>query len=562
MTRLNGMHVTRGVALALALASASTISWAQQPARAATAVAIRHATVIDVASGRLTSGQTIVIEGARIRAVTPDARANVPSGARVVDASGRFVIPGLWDMHVHAVGPMIDRLFLPPLAAMGVTGVRDMWGRFAWYDSARAQGARGELVTPRLVGPGHILDGAPAIWPGSTGVKDAAEARRMVDSLAAGGAAFIKVYSRLSPDEFRAAAAQATARGLPFAGHVPSLVSVGEASDRGMKSIEHLQMIVNACSRDEEAMRADYAAAQASPKGWDSAGVVARVQSRRIVDTFDEARCRALAERLRKNGTWMVPTMTVLRSIAYLDDSTLAADPRMAYVPRFFTAGWNPKNDFRFRMMTAQDWAVRKEVFAEQQKIVTLLHKAGVQFLAGTDLSNPYIFPGFSLHEELRNLVAAGFTPREALQAATLNPARYLNATDSLGTVQAGKLADLVVLDANPLENIANTERIHAVVLNGLLVDSAQRTKLLDDAKARTPVSPRPSLGQAFPPSSSSSDSRASSFSARTLPPPAPTPLPRTPAPWTASPTGRSAGSPAAPAARRRTFRGASSLTP
>jgi len=157
----------------------------------------------------------------------------------------------------------------------------------------------------------------------------------------------------------------------------------------------------------------------------------------------------------------------------------------MAYVPRFFSATWNPKNDFRFKMLTAQDWALRKEVYAQQRKIVTLLHEAGVSFLAGTDLSNPYIFPGFSLHEELRNLVSLGFTPLEALQSATRNPARYLAATDSLGAVAAGQLADLVVLDANPLRDIANTEKVHAVVLNGRLVDSTQRQGLLEEARKR-----------------------------------------------------------------------------
>lgn len=454
-------------------------------------IAIRHATVIDVANGRLVPGQTIIVRGNRIVAVTRDAAAQIPPGARLVDATGKFVIPGLWDMHVHATGPGVDRFFLPVLAANGVTGVRDMWGRFAWFDSARAQVNRGALVAPRIVGSGHILDGSPAIWPGSTGVKDADEARRMVDSLAAGGAAFIKVYSRLTPDAFRAAARQAGLRGLPFAGHVPSLVSVAEASDLGMKSIEHLQMLTNACSRDEDALRAEYAAAVASAKAWDSAGVVSRGQARRVVDTFDPTRCRAVAQRLKRNGTWMVPTMTVLRSIAFLDDTTRAADPRMAYVPRWFTGSWNPKNDFRFRMLTPADWALRREVFALQQRMVTLLHQEGVPFLAGTDLSNPYIFPGFSLHEELRNLVAAGFTPLQALQAATISPARFLGATDSLGAVAPGMVADLVVLDGNPLADIANTERVHAVVLDGRLLDAAGRQRLLDDARAL--VSPRPS---------------------------------------------------------------------
>jgi imidazolonepropionase-like amidohydrolase len=248
-------------------------------------------------------------------------------------------------------------------------------------------------------------------------------------------------------------------------------------------------MLTHACSRDEEALRAEYAAAVASPKGWDSAAVVARVQTRRVLDTFDAARCRALAERLRRNGTWMVPTMTVLRSIAFLDDTTLAADPRMAYIPRWFSGTWNPRNDFRFRQLTAADWAMRKEVYARQRELVTLLHRAGVSFLAGTDLSNPYIYPGASLHEELRNLVAAGFTAREALATATVNPARYFQATDSLGRVAAGQLADLVVLDADPLADIANTERVHAVLLDGRLLDAANRERLL--AEGRRLAGPR-----------------------------------------------------------------------
>ncbi|MEP7383696.1 MAG: amidohydrolase family protein [Gemmatimonadota bacterium] len=471
---------------ALTLAAQST----EEAARDASPIAITHATIIDVATGRLATARTVIVSDNRITAVTPDAKATIPPGARVVDATGKFVIPGLWDMHVHATGPGIDRLFLPVLAANGITGVRDMWGRFAWYDSARAMVARGALVAPRIVGSGHLLDGSPAIWPGSTGVKDADEARRVVDSLASGGAAFIKVYSRLTPEEFRAAAQEATRRGLPFAGHVPSLVSVGEASDLGMKSIEHLQMLTNACSRDEDAMRAEYTAAYASPKGWDSAGVVGRAQVRRMVDTFDPVRCRALAARLVRNGTWMVPTLTVLRSVAFLDDTTLAADPRLAYIPRWFSGGWNPKADFRFRMLTPADWALRKEVFAEQERIVTLLHRAGVPFMAGTDLSNPYIYPGFSLHEELRNFVAAGFTPLEALQSATRNPARYLQATDSLGAVAPGMLADLVVLDANPLDDISNTERVFAVVLDGKLLDHDMRQQLLESA--RQLATPRP----------------------------------------------------------------------
>jgi len=449
----------------------------------ASAVAITHVTVIDVTNGRRLPAHTVIVEGNRIASVEPDGRARMRAGTTVVDGTGKFLIPGLWDMHVHATGPMLDRLFLPVLVAHGVTGVREMWGRFAWFDSARAQGARGAFAVPRIVGSGHILDGAPAIWPGSLGAQSADDVRRLVDSLARGGAAFIKVYSRLTPEQFRTAAAESRRHRLPFAGHVPTLVSVAEASDSGMASIEHLQMLTSACSRDEDVLRAEVTAAVASPRGWDSAGVVQRGQVRRMLSTFDEGRCRAVADRLKRNGTWMVPTLTVLRSIAYLDDSTLASDRRLEFIPRFFSASWNPRNDFRFRMLTPQDWALRKEVFALQQRIARLLHERGVEFLAGTDLSNPYIYPGASLHEELRNLVAAGFSPLQSLQAATLNPARFLRATDSLGTVAPGRLADLVVLDADPLLDIGNVERVHAVVVNGRLVTNAERERLLEEGK-------------------------------------------------------------------------------
>ena len=446
-------------------------------------VAIRNVSVVDVETGQIRAGQTITIEGTRIRSVGDAARTTIPAGALTIDGTGRFVIPGLWDMHVHATGFGIDRLFLPMLVANGVTGVRDMFGRVAWYDSARALARRGEFVAPRIIGAGHILDGMPPIWPGSVGVNNADEARRAVDSLARDGAGFIKVYSRLTPEEFRAIAEQAKKNGLAFAGHVPTLVSVDEALTLGMQTIEHLQMFTTACSSREQELRQALTSAVASSKGWDSAGVVQRGQAEVLVQTFDPARCRSVAGRVARSNTWMVPTIVVLRSTSFLDDSTLRKDPRLEYIPGFFKSSWDPSADFRFRTVTPAGWAMRKRVFARQLEIVRVLHEAGAKFLAGTDLSNPYIYPGLSLHDELAWFVASGFTPLEALQSATLNPARFLNATDSLGTVKAGKVADLVVLDANPLVAIKNVGRIHAVVLNGVVVDSAGRAGILSNAK-------------------------------------------------------------------------------
>src|ERR1051325_4385629 len=207
--------MTRSVYTALfAVAAASTV--AGSPARAQSAVVISNVAVVDVETGAVRPSQTVVIEGTRIKAVGDAKDLPVPRGARSIDGAGKFVIPGLWDMHVHATGPAIGRLFLPVLVANGVTGVREMFGTFAWYASARDLAKRGDIVIPRFVGSGHILDGKPQIWQ-SVEVADAAQARRAVDSLARGGADFIKVYSRLTPEEFRAAADEARKRGLPFA---------------------------------------------------------------------------------------------------------------------------------------------------------------------------------------------------------------------------------------------------------------------------------------------------------------------------------------------------------
>jgi imidazolonepropionase-like amidohydrolase len=441
-------------------------------------VALTNISVIDVQTGATRPAQTIIIEGNRIVAISSAASARIPAGARTVEGRGKFVIPGLWDMHVHATGPGLDKLFLPMLVANGVTGVRDMFSRLSFYDSARAQSARGELTAPRIVGAGHILDGAPAIWPGSVTAANGDDAKRVIDSLVAGRAAFIKVYSRLDPETFRAIARHTRARGMPFAGHVPTLVSVDEALSLGMRSIEHVQTFTTACSSQDEAVRRELAAAVSSPKGWDSAGVVQRGQLERILAGFDAARCRALAKRVAASGTWMVPTVTVLRSTSHLNDTTQLKDERLKYIPKFFSNSWNPANDFRFRAVTPAGWAARRQAYDRQRDIVRLLHEEKALFLAGTDLANPYIFPGFSLHDELGHFVSLGFTPLEALQTATLNPARFLGATDSLGTVATGKVADLLVLDANPLESIGNVRRIHMVILNGRVIDQAERDRL------------------------------------------------------------------------------------
>ena len=474
------MKRTPFIAAVLALAGGGCVH-AQQEARPP--VAITHASVVDVESGRTLRDQTVVVRGGRIEAVGPAARVAVPPGARTVDGRGKFVIPGLWDMHVHAAFPGLDRLYMPLLAANGVTGVREMFSRLDWVASTRERIRDGELLGPRIVASGHVLDGSQPMLPGSVVVRDAAEARRAVDSLAAAGADFIKVYSRLSPQAFAAIADEARRRGLPFAGHVPGLVTVGAASDAGMASVEHLTGLVDACSPLEPAEQGKVAEAVAAA-GWDSANAVAWAQSASVLAHYDPAVCRALALRLARNGTVMVPTLVTNRAGSFLDDTTLAHDPRLRYLRAGISAAWNPRTNPRLAGVTAADWAARHAYYWHQLEIARLLHENGVRFMAGTDLSTPYIYPGFSLHEELEMLTRIGLTPLEALRAATLEPARFLKMTDSLGTVAPGKAADLVVLDADPLADIRNVGRIHAVVLRGRLIDSGERERILRRAEA------------------------------------------------------------------------------
>ncbi|MFN0180792.1 MAG: amidohydrolase family protein [Gemmatimonadales bacterium] len=460
------------------------------PAAQPSAVAIVDVTVVDVEQGRLVPHQTVVIAGNRIVAVGPAGGAVVPGSARRIDGRGKYLIPGLWDMHVHAATPWFGDYFMPALVAHGVTGVRDMFTTAAAVAEWRRRVTSGEWPGPRVGGYGQLVDGDPPIWPGSVVAKTPEDGIRIVDSMKAVGADFVKVYSRLDPETFAAIAKRAREVGIPFAGHVPSMVRPADAARAGMSTVEHLQQALQGCSSREEAALAEYTDAARSPRRWDSASVVSRRQVAEYLAAQDLDRCRALGKVFAASGTWMVPTLTVLRSISHLDDTSLATDPRLEYVPRFLKSGWNPASDFRFRMLTPADWALRRKVYARQLEVVRIFREAGVRFLAGTDLANPYIFAGASLHDELALFVATGFSPTEALRAATIEPARYLRMSDSLGTVAVGKVADMALLDADPLANIEHVRRVSVVIADGRVYDEAARAKILADAKRRAAAAP------------------------------------------------------------------------
>jgi imidazolonepropionase-like amidohydrolase len=331
-----------------------------------------------------------------------------------------------------------------------------------------------------LAGP--IVDGPKPVWQGSVAAGTEAEGRQAVRQTKAEGYDFVKVYSLLPRDVYLAIADEAKKQRLPFAGHVPYSVTAAEASDAGQKSMEHLYGVLLACSTKEGELSKDQLAARRDPANPDRA--LLRRLNQQLLDTYDAEKAAALFAKFKANGTWQVPTLTVLRAMANLNEEAFVRDERLKFMPPSVRDLWNPKGDFRFKSMTPEDFALQRKMFKRNLELVGAMHRAGVEFLAGTDVLNPYCFPGFSLHDELALLVEAGLPPMAALQTATRNPARYFNQLKDFGTVEQGKIADLVLLEADPLKNIKDTTKIGGVIIGGKLLTRVELDKIHSDIEA------------------------------------------------------------------------------
>ena len=440
------------------------------------ALELTHVTVIDTTGAPVQADVTIVIRGDRIVGMWKSGKVRVPAGSQVVNADGKFLIPGLWDMDVLWYDP---KEYLPLFIVNGVTGVRELLG-YAEHYEFRKEIEAGQLLGPRMVIATRWVEGSKQIDPWFISVANEAEARQAVINAQEYGADFIELgsYETLSRDAFFALAEEAKKRGIPIEGHVPVSVSAEEASNAGQRSIEIFDDdvgILAACSSREadllkswqEAVAKFFALGEQSDYLSRIPGFGARMQL--ALETYDQQKAEALFALLRANHTWLSPTLTAGRSSVSFYDPIIVSDPRLKYMPVAARSEWQEANDSR-KTRSPEDTAVRKRVYQKDLEIVGAMRRAGVEFLAGTTTEEPlFTVPGFSLHDELALLVQAGLTPMEALQAATLNPARFLGREHDFGTVAAGKIADLVLLDANPLEDISNTRKIAAVVYGGKL---------------------------------------------------------------------------------------------
>ena len=421
-------------------------------------ILIRHVNVVDTTEGRVLPDRFVLIEGKQIARVevTP---LRPPQGAVTIEGARKYLMPGLWDMHVHLWYK--ENLF-PLYLAAGVTGVRDMGSDPARTKAWQREVDQGRLLGPHVITPGRPFDGVPSDDPKLPVLvpRSPEEARQMYDRVDSEGVDFIKVLTRLHADCYYALIDRARKWGLPVVGHVPDEVSVWDAVEARQKSMEHLMGVALACSRDEDRLRR---LLLESERDRDSAK--RREYSRGVLDSYDPARAEKLFQRMAEFESWQTPTLVMWSRTYNLDAADRLANPELKSIPREIRADWPA--------LTADPPApdvvtLIQRVWDRYLQIVSRMRANGVPLLAGTDTGDPWSYPGTELDQELELLVKTGLTPAEALRTATLNPAKFLDAADSFGNVRPGLLADLVLLDADPLADIRNTRRVEAVFLGGV----------------------------------------------------------------------------------------------
>ncbi|WP_323844963.1 amidohydrolase family protein [Microbulbifer magnicolonia] len=449
---------------------------------------IRNVAVVNIEKGKIETDKNVYVDGDRIHSVTDVGAAlpDTPAELRVVDGTGKYLIPGLWDMHTHIASDTISRKsVLPVFIAHGVTGIRIMLGDCpapcAQYDAPietirqwQTDIAANSQVGPRLsaasftVGSAHPDTEKTDPWRPST----PEEARSFVEMEASRGVDMIKVHNLVSRPVYFALAEAAEAHRLDLVGHVPQSVTASEAARAGQKSIEHLFGVLEECAGSSTAERARLRKQMAGDT--DTAYQAVKEMAR----LYDSEQCHSLFTTFVESETWQVPTLVIFnheRAHSWPDN------PNNRYIAEPLRTKWKDWQQWELEFFGASpDSSWLRTALA---RITDEMQAAGVGILAGTDANWWGIYPGSSLHEELELLTRAGLSPAEALRSATLNPAIYFGRADELGTVGAGKYADLVLLDANPLEDIRNTRKIHSVLFSGRVYGRQKLDQLLSQAE-------------------------------------------------------------------------------
>jgi imidazolonepropionase-like amidohydrolase len=426
---------------------------------------ITHANVINTVNGKIQSDATVVIHGNRITSVARTTGIK-PKAGRVIDAHGAYLIPGLWDMHTHVYFDSTAAdgtdLVLPLFLVNGVTGVRDMGSALDPVLHAREEIAAHRMFGPRMLVSGPMLDGPKSEYKAAIAIKTPEDGRKAVDMLKSRGVDFIKIQSGVPREAYFAIADETKKVGIEFEGHVPDAIRASEAVAAGQRTFEHLIGIFEASSPDETKYLT----------GKKTVGM--------FLASYDPALEAGIIQLLAKNQVWQCPTLYWERGQWLVDAIDYTKDPDLGYAAHtWVNKHWPAAQKGILKTLDTDPLPIREKFVTHELEIVRKLHAANVPFLAGTDTpAGVDVLPGISLHLELQRFVAAGFTPLEALQTATLNPAKFINKLNDFGTVEPGRIADLILLEANPLEDIANTRKLAGVVTDGRYLSREDLTQL------------------------------------------------------------------------------------
>ncbi|MFV8226461.1 amidohydrolase family protein [Christiangramia aquimixticola] len=460
------------------------------PTKSDSFFAITNTSIINIEDGKILKEQTIIIENDIIKEIGHSNMLEVPEQATLVSGKNKYVIPGLWDMHAHTSSPKITRDVIYPLfIANGITGIRVLSGDcfepcweltmpIAQSKILQAEVKEGLLVGPRAIFSSDLIHGAK---PGKLSTIEAPgtreDGRKLVHHLIKRDVDFIKIYNEVPREAYFGIAEEANKQGLNFAGHVPIAVKASEASEAGQKSIEHCCAgnILEECSKEEQKLREKITALIQTRSGKNMNSLVLE-----LVKTYDSIKCQALFKKFKFNNTYFTPTLIATEMDNILKDNNWRQDPRLKYIAKKELKFWEENEMTTMELLGKENPLIRKKRF----EIIEQMNQTGVKLLAGSDCGVFGVYHGFSLHDELELLVEAGLTELEALQTATLNAVNYAGLTDSIGKIEKGMKADLILLNANPLKSISNTKRIHAVFTNKQYFDRAKLNTMLEKVAA------------------------------------------------------------------------------
>lgn len=513
MKKLTFNWVTATIGVTAAVATVVTIvSCGSSDALVVTqGTVIQNATVVNTSDGSLQPGMAVIIDQGKIQNITATT-VRVSGTAQAVDGTGQFVVPGFNDMHVHTLASVVttngvpSSYYWPLFIANGITGIREMNGSAALVQLAHqvnAAGAAGQIDAPQ------ILQMAGDIWGLGGGTLTATQ---FVDQEKQIGADFVKVVAGNNAD-LTAILAEAKVQGMTVAGHLAPALSATDASNLGWKAIEHLGASVGGigldCSDAEPGLRPALTAAAATPIALPPTfvmdpllyiGVPSAPGMQAIQGSYDPVKCQALMQVFIKNGTWHVPTLIRLRTMENSNATMFTSDPNLQYVDKTTQALWQQLGQQYTATVPAVDATILTQFYPLHLTLTNLLQTSGVNMMAGTDVGGIWVIPGFSLHQEFKELASAGLSPLKILQMTTLTPAQFLNQQATMGSVAVGKNANLVLLGADPTQNVANLDNIRGVFLKGKYFSSAALAQLKSNVAAAQASAPIKDLSTAIDP--------------------------------------------------------------